>query len=182
LSTNNGVSLELLPLLETDHIRGHQDASLTLVEFGDYECPGCGEAYWHILKLEEIYGGLFRFVFRHYAFAKKHPLAELAAQAAEAANAQGKFWDMHDLLFRDQHNLRYADLVGRAKKLNLDLDLFERELKSEKYLDQVRADFRTGVQNGVFGTPGLFVNGVRHNGDTDFDTVHRALEKALEAK
>lgn len=180
MSLDRAVSLELLPLFETDHIRGREDAALTLVEFGDYECPGCGEAYWHILKLEETYGDRFRFVFRHYAFAKRHPHAELAAQAAEAANAQGKFWEMHDLLFRDQNNLKYAELVARAKVLDLDQQLFEAEIKSEKYLDQVRSDFRTGVQNGVFGTPGMFVNGVRHNGATDFDTLHRTLQAALE--
>lgn len=182
LSLARGVSLELLPFLPTDHIRGSEDAPLTLFEFGDYECPGCGEAYWHILKLEEMYGDAFRFVFRHYAFAKKHPHAELAAQAAEAANTQGMFWEMHDLLFRDQANLKYSDLVARAKELNLDQQRFERELKSEMYLDQVRADFRTGVQNGVFGTPGIFVNGVRHNGATDFDTLQKTLEAALELK
>jgi protein-disulfide isomerase len=182
LSLNKGVSLELLPLLPTDHIRGREEAPLTLFEFGDYECPGCGEAYWHILRLEETYGDRFRFVFRHYAFAKRHPHAELAAQASEAANAQGKFWDMHDLLFRDQANLKYPDLVARAKSLGLDLARFEHEMKAEKYLDQVRADFRTGVQNGVFGTPGMFINGVRHNGATDFDTLQRTLESSLESQ
>lgn len=182
MSSNRGVSLELLPLLPTDHIRGREDAALTLFEFGDYECPGCGDAYWHILKLEETYLDRFRFVFRHYAFAKKHPNAELAAQAVEAANAQGRFWEMHDLLFRDQANLKYSDLVARARKLNLDVPLFEREVKSEKYLDQVRSDFRTGVQNGVFGTPGIFINGVRHNGASDFDTLQRTLESALQPK
>ncbi len=182
MTLNSGESLELLPLVETDHIRGREDAALTLVEFGDYECPGCGDTYWHILKLEDTYGDRFRFVFRHYAFAKKHPHAELAAQAAEAANAQGKFWEMHDLLFRDQNNLKYADLLARANKLNLDRQLFERDMKSEKYLDQVRASFRSGVQNGVYGTPGIFVNGVRHNGETDFDAMQRALENALDAQ
>lgn len=172
--------LNLLPILETDHIRGRSDALLTMVEFGDYECPDCGRAYWDILKIEEIFGNSFRFVFRHYAYAKIHPYAELAAQAAEAAAAQGKFWEMHDLLFRNQSAFKMADLKARAGALCLDMPLFERDLKSEKYLDVVRADFKSGVQSGVFGTPGIFINGIRVNGSTDFDTLRSALERAAE--
>src|SRR5277367_2411302 len=157
-------SLNLLPLTETDHIRGREDAQLTMVEFGDYECLDCGRAYWDILQLEEIFSDRFRFVFRHYAYAKIHPNAELAGQAAEAAGAQGRFWEMHALLFRNQSALKASDLTARAKILELDVARFERELKSEKYLEIVRADFKTGVQNGVFGTPGIFTNGVRVNG------------------
>ncbi len=170
--------LNLLPILEADHIRGRRDALLTMVEFGDYECPDCGRAYWDILKIEEIFGDSFRFVFRHYAYAKIHPNAELAAQAAEAAAAQGKFWEMQDLLFRNQSALKMPDLKARAEALYLDVPRFERELKSEKYLNIVRADFKTGVQNGVFGTPGIFINGIRMNGSTDFETLRSALERA----
>ena len=108
--------LKLLPISETDHIRGRNDALLTMVEFGDYECPDCGRAYWDILKIEEIFGDRFRFVFRHYAYAKIHPNAELAAQAAEAAGVQGKFWEMHDLLFRNQSALKMRDLTARADR------------------------------------------------------------------
>jgi len=174
------LDLNLLPITYKDHIRGRNGAQLTMVEFGDYECPDCGRAYWDILKIEKIFGDRFRFVFRHYAYAKIHPNAELAGQAAEAAGAQGKFWEMHDLLFRDQGALRMKDIKARAEALDLDVPLFERDLKSEKYLDIVRADFRTGVQNGVFGTPGIFVNGVRINGATDFDTLCLALERAAQ--
>jgi len=174
------LDLNLLPITEKDHIRGRDDALLTMVEFGDYECPGCGRAYWDILKFEEIFRDRFRFVFRHYAYAKIHPNAELAAQAAEAAAAQGKFWEMHDLLFRNQGALKMGDLTARAKALDLDVRLFERDLKTEKYLEIVRADFKTGVQNGVFGTPGIFINGIRINGSTDFDTLRSALERAAQ--
>ena len=172
--------LKLLPIQENDHIRGRKDAPLTLVEFGDYECPDCGRAYWDILKIEGIFGDRFRFVFRHYAYAKIHPNAELAGQAAEAAGAQGKFWEMHDLLFRNQSALKMSDLTARAKVLDLDVPLFQRELKTGQYLEIVRADFKTGVQNGVFGTPGIFINGIRMNGPTDFDTLHSALEQAAQ--
>jgi protein-disulfide isomerase len=168
----------LLPITEADHIRGRDDAPLTLVEFGDYECPDCGRAYLDVIKLEELFREQFRFVFRHYAYARIHPNAELAGQAAEAAGAQGRFWEMHDLLFQNQSALRAADLIARAKTLDLDVDRFERELRADAYLDVVRADFKTGVQNGVFGTPGMFINGIRVNGSTDFDALRRILEKA----
>lgn len=172
--------LNLLPIQETDHIRGRSDALLTMVEFGDYECPDCGRAYWDILKIEEIFGDSFRFVFRHYAYAKIHPNAELAGQAAEAAGAQGRFWEMHDLLFRNQSALKMRDLTARAEALDLDLQRFQKELKAEKYLEIVRADFKTGVQNGVFGTPGIFINGIRINGATDFETLRSALDRAAQ--
>jgi protein-disulfide isomerase len=177
LQTSN-VDLNLLPIYARDHVRGPADAALTMVEFGDYECPECGRAYWDILKLEQIFGQRLRFVFRHYAYAKIHPNAELAAQAAEAAGAQGKFWEMHDLLFRNQAALKMSDLIAHANLLNLDVPRFQQELKAAKYLDIVRADFKTGVQNGVFSTPGIFINGIRINGPTDFDTLKKALEQA----
>ncbi len=166
---------ELLPLRDIDHVRGGADARVTLVEYGDYECPGCGEAYWIVRKLEENLGEELRFVFRHYAFARLHPNAELAAQAAEAAGAQGKFWEMHDLLFEHPNALGKKDVAGYADALSLDAKRFSAELKSEMYLDRVRADFRTGVQNGVYGTPGLFIDGVRHDGSYDYDTLLAAM-------
>ncbi len=169
-------ALDLLPLRESEHLRGSPRAAVTLVEYGDYECPGCAEAYWIIGRLEERLGDKMRFVFRHYAFARLHPHAELAAQAAEAAGAQGKYWEMHDLLFENWQSLERKDLLAYARRLDLDLARFARELKSEKYLPRVREDFRTGVQNGVYGTPGLFLNGVRHDGSYDFETLLEAME------
>ena len=166
---------ELLPIREGEHIRGDPHAPITLVEFGDYECPGCGEAYWIIKQIEAKLGSRLRFAFRHYAFARLHPHAELAAQAVEAAGAQDKFWEMHDMLFENQNALRKKDLRAYAKCLDLDFQRFSAELDSEVYLERVREDFRTGVQNGVYGTPSLFINGVRHNGDYSFETLIAAL-------
>ena len=174
--TSGKPALDLLPLRESEHLRGSPRAVVTLVEYGDYECPGCAEAYWIIRRLQERLGEKMRFVYRHYAFARLHPHAELAAQAAEAAGAQGKFWEMHDLLFENWHSLERKDLLAYARRLDLDTDRFARELKSEMYLPRVREDFKTGVQNGVYGTPGLFVNGVRHDGSYDFDTLLAAME------
>lgn len=171
---------DYLPILPTDHVRGRADAPLTLFEFGDYECPPCKTAYFDILKLEQEYGENFRFAFRHYPYARVHPHAELAAQAAEAAGAQGKFWEMHDLLFRDQSRLKLHDLVGHASSLALDVPRFEHELKSEIYLDQVRSDFRSGVQNGVFSTPSIFINGIRLNSDAGYGNLKLALDQAFE--
>jgi len=171
------MDLDLLPLRADDHKRGGANASITLVEYGDYECPGCGDAYQIIRKIEDELGDRLLFVFRHYAFAKKHPHAEAAAQASEAAGAQGKFWEMHDLLFENQSALERKHLSGYAERLGLDIDRFHQEIKSEKYLDTVRQDFRTGVQNGVYGTPGLFINGVRHDEAYDFETLLEALTR-----
>jgi protein-disulfide isomerase len=174
--TSGKPALDLLPLRESEHLRGSRRAAVTLVEYGDYECPGCAEAYWIIGRLEARLGDKMRFVFRHYAFARLHPHAELAAQAAEAAGAQGKFWEMHDVLFENWQSLERKDLLAYAQRIDLDMDRFARELKSEMYLPRVREDFKTGVQNGVYGTPGLFLNGVRHDGSYDFDTLLAAME------
>jgi protein-disulfide isomerase len=173
--------LDLLPLRPDDHVRGSENANITLVEFGDYECPDCGTAYTAIKRLEAEMGDDLRFVFRHFPYAKLHPHAELAAQAAEAAGAQGKFWEMHDALFAHQDALELDDLVARAEKLQLDLEVFREALKNETYLDRVRTDFRSGVQNGVFSTPGIFFNGIRHNGSADYETLREAIQHEMES-
>ncbi len=170
----------LLPIRDDDHMRGDPLAPITLVEFGDYECPDCGEAYWIIREIAEKMGPRLRFVFRHYAFARLHPHAELAAQAAEAAGAQNKFWEMHDTLFENQSALKKKDLNGYAARIGLDPGRFAAELDSETHLEKVRGDFRTGVQNGVYGTPSLFINGVRHNGDFRLPTLLPALNASRE--
>jgi protein-disulfide isomerase len=171
---------ELLPVTGEDHVRGSEQAAVTLVEFGDYECPGCGEAYLVIQRLESDLGDALRFVFRHFPYAGLHPHAELAAQASEAASAQGRFWEMHDLLFEHQQALEFDDLVRYARQISLDVERFHDELKSEKYLERVRSDFRSGVQNGVFGTPAIFLNGIRHNEGSSYETLSAAIARILE--
>ena len=172
--------LELLPLRDDDHIWGGKNPEVTLVEFGDYECPSCGEAYRVIKKIESEMGDALRFVFRQFPYARLHPHAEQAAQAAEAASAQDQFWGMHDLLFENQKALEFEDLVRYAEQLSLDVEMFDEDVKSEKYLERVRNDFRSGVQNGVFGTPTLFLNGVRHNDNVDYDTLMAAISRLRE--
>jgi len=168
-SANN--SHLLLPIQPDDHVEGPPHAHYTLVEYGDYECPACGSLFQTIRQLHTKFGADVRLVFRHYPLSGIHPHAEMAAEAAEAAAAQGRFWEMHDLLFEHQDALRTRDIYKYCEHLALDSQLFRTELKEHKYEDKVREDFRRGVANGVYGTPGLFMNGIRYNGALDLDSI-----------
>ena len=152
------------PVGAHDHSAGPDDAPVTLVEYGDYECPYCGMAYPIVKRARQDLGSGLRFVFRNFPLAESHPHARLAAQAAEAAAAQGKFWEMHDMLFEHQDALAAEDLVGYAKSLGLDARQFAQDLEGATYAKRVRDDFRNGVRSGVNGTPTFFVNGARYNG------------------
>ena len=160
-----------------DHVRGPEDAPL-LVEYGDYECPYCGAAYPIVQEVRRALGPNLRFVFRHFPLSQAHPHAQRAAEAAEAAGAQGEFWKMHDLLFQNQDALEDADLLRYAVSLKLDGERFTRELSSGLHADRVRRDFRSGVRSGVNGTPTFFINGVRHDAPWDLPTLTAALEAA----
>src|SRR6476660_8351667 len=137
------------PVSERDHAAGPDDAPVTLVEYGDYECPYCGMAYPIVKKAQRELGSQVRFVFRNFPLAEAHPHARLAAQAAEAAAAQGRFWEMHDLLFEHQDALQVADLVSYAESIGLDTAQFARDLKAGTYEKRVRDDFGSGVKSGV---------------------------------
>ena len=152
------------PVSERDHAAGPDNAPVTLVEYGDYECPYCGMAYPIVKRAQKELGNQLRFVFRNFPLAEAHPHARLAAQAAEAAAAQGRFWEMHDMLFGHQDALEVEDLVGYAKSIGLDTAQFARDLEAGTYEKRVRDDFRNGVKSGVNGTPTFFVNGSRYNG------------------
>ena len=165
----------LLPIRPVDHVRGPEDAPFTLVEYGDYECPDCGRLYVILRDLQQDIASRLRIMFRHYPLSGVHHHAQQAAEAAEAAGAQGKFWEMHTLLFERQNALRTKDLIHYAEELNLDVERFHNELKNETYSERVRADFLAGVQNGVYGTPGLFLNGVRYDGDWGKESLLRLL-------
>jgi protein-disulfide isomerase len=156
---------ELLdPVHDWDHVRGPADAPLTLVEYGDYQCRDCGVLFGVLREMQLEIGARLRLVYRHYPLSGIHKRAQAAAEAAEAAGAQGKFWAMHDLLFENQGALEPKDLSKYAARLQLDLKRFEKELKEGTHRDTVRAGFVAGVRNGVNGTPGLFLNGVRQQG------------------
>ena len=152
------------PVSERDHVAGPHDAPVTLVEYGDYECPYCGMAHPIVKKARQELGEQLRFVFRHFPLAEAHPHAQLAAQAAEAAGAQGRFWEMHDMIFEHQDALEPEDIIGYAKSLGLDVAQLARDLEAGTYVKRVRDDFRSGVRSGVNGTPTFFVNGIRYDG------------------
>jgi protein-disulfide isomerase len=176
MTQTSELSQLLLPIQPEDHVQGEPDAANTLVEYGDYECPECGRLFTVIRELQRELGPRLRIVFRQYPRSGVHPHAQMAAEAAEAAGAQGRFWEMHDLLFEHQNALRRRDLLRYGERLGLDLKRFRHELEEHVYEDRVREDFRRGVQNGVFSTPGLFLNGVRYAGPVDRESIRRELE------
>jgi len=160
-----------LPVGPDDHARGPADAPATLVEYGDFECPHCGMAYLILRQLEREVGSQLRVVFRNFPISSSHPHAAKAAEAAEAAGAQGRFWEMHDLLFENQQRLDRPDLDSYAERLGLDHDRFGRELDDDFWADKVREHFMSGVRSGVNGTPTFFINGRRHDGGYGFSTL-----------
>jgi protein-disulfide isomerase len=166
------------PVSNEDHSAGPEDAPVTLVEFGDYECPHCGRVHPIVREIQKVMGPNLRFVFRHFPLRQIHPHADRAAEAAEAAGSQGEFWAMHDLLFTNQDALEDADLLSYASSLGLDVDSFAAELESGTHAERVRRDFRSGVRSGVNGTPTFFINGVRHDAPWDLPTLSAAVRLA----
>jgi protein-disulfide isomerase len=168
--------LEIPVTPERDHIEGLVNASLTLVEYGDYQCPYCGAAYPEVKRVQKELGSELRFVFRNFPLTNMHEHAMNAAETAEAASAQGKFWPMHDFLYEHQVTLGDSTVaVGHAKNLGLDTQRFEREIAQHVYQKRIKEDFMGGVRSGVNGTPTFYVNGVRH----DEDAIAKALIEAL---
>jgi protein-disulfide isomerase len=165
----------LLPIQPDDHVEGDLNAPYTLVEYGDYECPECGRLFLLLREIRSKLNTQLCIVFRHYPLSGIHVNAQLAAEAAEAAGAQDRFWDMHCHLFENQHALKRKDLIRHAEKLSLDVPRFAHDLKNRTYESIVRENFRRGVQNGVYGTPGLFINGVRHSGIWDSQILIKKL-------
>jgi protein-disulfide isomerase len=168
----------VLPVSERDHVVGPPEAPVTLVEYGDYQCPYCGAAYPDVESARQRLGPSLRFAYRHFPLAELHPRALPAAEAAEAAGAQGQFWAMHRLLFENQDALDDQDLLRYAAVLDLDLGRFVRDLAEHVWEPRVREDFMTGVRSGVNGTPTFFINGVRHDGAWDAESLVAALVQA----
>src|SRR6516165_12087960 len=168
--------LALAPLDEkVDHVRGSQAGHL-IIEYGDYECPFSRQAFHSIEQVERRLGGNLRFAFRHFPLTGIHPHALAAAAAAEAAALQGRFWDMHELLFHRQKALEDGDLRGYAAQLGLDVSAFDRDRASTVVADRIRRDIDSGLASGqVLGTPTLFINGVVHRGGYDPPTLLAAL-------
>jgi protein-disulfide isomerase len=168
-----------VPVSERDHVLGPATAPVTLVEYGDYECPFCGAAHPILEQVRQVMGDDLRFAYRHFPLSQIHPHAYQAAEAAEAAGAQGRFWEMHDLLFANQDRLGLRDLIGYAGALDLDLERFVTDLRAHAYAGRLREDFLSGVRSGVNGTPTFFVNGMRHDGGYDFEALLEALRVEL---
>jgi protein-disulfide isomerase len=167
-----------VPVSKRDHVLGSTDASATLLEYGDYECPACGATHPLVKAILESVGDQICFAFRHFPLSNVHPHAERAAEAAEAAGAQGGFWEMHDALFENQNALDYDDLAEYAAELGLDASRLISEIMANVYVDRVREDFRSGVRSGVNGTPTFFINGVRYDGPRALHPMVTALADA----
>lgn len=165
-----------VPVTTDDHVWGREDASVTLVEYGEFECPDCGRAFFQLKELRDHLDSLdARFVFRHLARDEVHPFSVRAALAAEAAGLQGRFWEMHDHLFMHQHSLEYEELDRHALELGLDVERFDRDLTDPRLLAIVTAHGQGAVQSGVTSTPTLFINGRRYNGSHQLEGMVEAL-------
>jgi protein-disulfide isomerase len=171
-----------LAISEHDHVRGPASALVTLLEYGDYECPHCGQAHPVVEQLESRLGDEMRFVYRHFPLSQIHPHAVLAAEAAEAAGAQGQFWEMHDMLFANQEALDGEDLARYAASIGLELDRFLDDLATHKYESRVRESFMSGVRSGVNGTPTFFIDGIRFDGPPQYGALLSAMEAVAAEK
>jgi protein-disulfide isomerase len=169
------------PVGARDHALGPADARVTLVEFGDYECPHCGAVHPLVQAARKAFGGNLRFVFRHFPLRSSHPHALAAARAAEAAGEQGRFWEMHDRLYHRQTELEDADLVRHARELGLDVERFQRSLPERAHDERIREDLASAAQSGAQGTPALFVNGERYEGPLEREPLFAALARAAVA-
>jgi len=161
-----------------DHIQGEENAPVTLVEYGDYQCPYCGQAYPIVKRVQKHFGKRLRFVFRNFPLIEMHPNAELAAETAEFAAAHDKFWEAHDLLYENQQRLGGELYAEIAKKLALVPANLVAALEKREFAPRVRTDFSGGVRSGVNGTPTFFINGQRHDASFDYETLVAAIESA----
>lgn len=172
----NSAGISAVSVTSDDHIYGPIEATVTLVEYGEFECPHCGRAYFQLKALRERLDELnARFVFRHFARDEVHPFAVRAAVTAEAAAVQGRFWEMHDHLFEHQHSLEYADLKRHAREVGLDLDRFLEDVWDPRLLDLVKSQGAGAVRSGVTSTPTFFLNGRGYEGSYDLDELVDAI-------
>jgi protein-disulfide isomerase len=169
----------ILSVGERDHARGLAEAPVTLVEYGDYECPYCGQAYPIIKNIQKDLGDKLRFVFRNFPISQVHPHAQQAAEAAEAAGAQNKFWEMHDQLYEHQQELSNSDLKHHASALGLDIARFEDEMSNHIHAGRVRDDFMSGIRSGVNGTPTFYINGSRYDDSWDEETLLASIRQEI---
>jgi protein-disulfide isomerase len=166
-----------IPVRDQDHSAGSVDAPVVLVEFGDYQCLHCGAAYPMVQKVQKKLGKRLRFVFRNFPLTSAHPQALWAAEFAEAAAAQGRFWEVHDFVFENQASLGQPSVfLQAAKRLGLDPTRVERELAEHTYIPRIQEDYTGGIRSGVNGTPTFFIQGARYDGPPEFAPLVAALE------
>jgi protein-disulfide isomerase len=159
-----------------DHMQGDAQAAVILVEYGDYQCPACGEAYPLVKNLQQYFGKNLCFVFRNFPLAEAHPQAEAAAETAEFAGMHGQFWQAHDALYENQEALGPMLYLELVKRLHLSADGLRQAVEEGSCRARVRADFSGGVRSGVNGTPTFFINGLRHDGGLDLESLGAAIE------
>ena len=167
------------PVSARDHAEGPADAPLTLVEYGDYQCPYCGGAHPVVKRLQKTLGKKLRFVFRNFPLTQAHPYALIAAEAAEAAALQGRFWEMHDLVFEQQALLEPDIIPQWAESLGLDLGKLENDISRGTVKERIKEDRQSGIRSGVNGTPTFYINGVRFDGSADYGSLLAVLESEL---
>jgi len=171
-----------LPVGDRDHSQGSDGAPLILVEYGDYQCPYCGAAYPVVKRVQKELGNRLRFVFRNFPLTNSHPRALWAAETAEAAASQGKFWAMHDYLFENQRFLDDEAYFAKYEtKIKLDAMQLAREVAAGTHTPRIEEDYRSGIRSGVNGTPTFFINGIRYDGDPEFESIVGALQEAQKA-
>lgn len=173
------VKLTLPVSNDRDHIQGRTSAPVTLIEYGDYECPYCGQAYPIIKEVQKQLGNKLRFVFRNFPLTEIHPHAQHAAEAAEAAAVQNRFWEMHDYIYEHQQALDDKHLGKYADNLGLNLAKFNNEMSSHVHAGRIREDFLSGIHSGVNGTPTFYINGIRYNDSWDLETLLEGLRSAI---
>ncbi len=178
MTQERGGNLLTLPVGPRDHVQGPLSAVVTLVEYGDYECSHSGQVYTVVKATLQRLGSRVRFVFRNFPISQIHARAQHAAEAAEAAGAQNRFWEMHDTLFEHQQALEHGYLLEYADALGLDTTRFLREMAQRLYADRVYEDFMSGMRSGVNGTPAFFINDMRHDDTWDAETLLAAVEAA----
>jgi protein-disulfide isomerase len=171
----------VVPVGDRDHVLGPEDAPVTLVEYGDYQCPYCARAQMVVQELLRLRTNQIQFAYRHFPLINVHPYAEPAAEAAEAAGARGRFWSLHDWLFTHQDRLNPASLIAALIDMGLDGETIATELGHHNFLDKVRSDFVGGVRSGVNGTPSFFINGLRYEGGHSLPELVAAADAAARA-
>jgi protein-disulfide isomerase len=169
------------PITPHDHVRGAANAAVTLVEYGDYQCPHCGAAHPQVKLVERHFGKRLKLAFRHFPLSQVHPFAEPAAECTETAAAHGRFWDMHDALYENQDQLGLPLFFALARALAVPEIELRDALINQKYAPKIRRDFLSGVRSGVNGTPAFFINGVRHDGSYAFEDLAAAIDAHLYA-